>query len=68
MGPTPEEMAVQLDKSGWLKLLAGGAQGALGHDALGHLGALETLKEFIQFSLERAFDQVEQEQNHNRKG
>ena len=68
MGPAPEEMAVQFDEGGWLKLLAGRAQGALGHDALGHLGALKNLKELIQFPLKRAFDQVQQEEEHNGKG
>jgi len=29
---------------------------------------VQDLKEFIQFPLERAFDQVQQEQEHDRKG
>jgi hypothetical protein len=61
MGPTPDKMSVQVDER--LELLTGRAQRTLGDSALGHVGAL---KEFIQFPLECAFDQVQQE--HDRKG
>jgi hypothetical protein len=36
--------------------------------ALGHVGAVQDLKEVIQFPLQCAFDQVQQEQEHDRKG
>ena len=66
MNPTPDKMAVQVDER--LELLPGRAQRTLGNSALGHIGAVQDLKEFIQFPLECAFDQVQQEQEHDRKG
>ena len=68
MGPAPDKMSVQVDERGRLELLTGRAQRAFGDSALGHVGAVQDLKEFIQFPLERAFDQVQQEQEHDRKG
>ena len=68
MGPTPDKMSVQVDERGRLELLTGRAQRAFGDSALGHVGAVQDLKEFIQFPLQRAFDQVQQEQEHDRKG
>ena len=68
MDPTPDKMSVQVDERGRLELLPGRAQRALGDSALGHIGAVQDLKEFIQLPLECAFDQVQQEQEHDRKG
>jgi hypothetical protein len=65
MDPAPDKMSVQVDERARLELLTGCAQRTLGNSALGHVGAL---KEVIQFPLERAFDQVQQEQEHDRKG
>ena len=65
MDPTPDKMSVQVDER--LELLTGCAQRAFGDSALGHVGAVQHLKEVIQFPLERAFDQVQQEQEHDRK-
>jgi hypothetical protein len=68
MGPTPDKMSVQVDERGRLELLPGRAQRAFGDSALGHVGAAQDLKEVSQFPLERAFDQVQQEHEHDRKG
>jgi hypothetical protein len=59
-------MAVQLDERRRVELLPGGAERAFGDDTLGHIARAQDLKELIQFALERAFDQVEQE--HDGKG
>jgi hypothetical protein len=64
MDPAPDKMSVQVDERARLELLTGCAQRTLGNSALGHVGAL---KEVIQFPLERAFDQVQQEQEHDLK-
>jgi hypothetical protein len=40
MGPAPDEMTIQFDEGGRLELLAGRAQRAFGHDALGPIGAV----------------------------
>jgi hypothetical protein len=40
MGPALDEMTVQFDEGGRLELLAGRAQRAFGHDALGPRGAV----------------------------
>ena len=58
MDPAPDKMPVQVDERGRLELLPGRAQRAFGDSALGHVGAVQDLKEVIQFPLERAFDQV----------
>jgi len=68
MGPAPDKMSVQVDERGRLEFLPGRAQRAFGDSALGHVGAVQDLKEVIQFPLQRAFDQVQQEQEHDRKG
>ena len=68
MDPAPDKMSVQVDERARLELLTGCAQRTLGNSALGHVGAVQDLKEVIQFPLERAFDQVQQEQEHDRKG
>jgi hypothetical protein len=60
-------MSVQVDEGRRLERLTGRAQRALGDNALGNVGAVQDLKEPIQFPLERAFDQVQQEQEHDRK-
>ena len=66
--PAPDKMSVQVDERARFELLTGCAQRAFGDSALGHVGAVQDLKEVIQFPLERAFDQVQQEQEHDRKG
>src|SRR4051812_4179120 len=63
--PTPDEMAVQLDERGGIELLPGGAERAFCDDTLGHIARTQDLKELIQLALERAFDQVEQEHDHD---
>ena len=68
MNPMPDKMSVQVDERGRLELLTGCAHCTLGNSALGHVGAVQDLKEVIQFPLQRAFDQVQQEQEHDRKG
>jgi hypothetical protein len=67
MEPAPDKMVVQVDEGRRLERLTGRAQRALGDNALGNVGAVQDLKEPIQFPLERAFDQVQQEQEHDRK-
>ena len=67
MVPTPHEMAVQFDECARLQLLPGGAERALGDNPVGQVGSVQDLKELVQFPLQRAFDQVQQEENHNRK-
>ena len=71
MNPAPDKMAVQVDERARFEFLTGCAQRAFGDSALGHVGAVQDLKEVIQFPLECAFDQVQQvqqEQEHDRKG
>ena len=58
-------MAVQLDERSGIELLAGGAERAFCDNALGHIARAQNLKELIQLALVRAFDQVEQEQEHD---
>jgi hypothetical protein len=65
--PTPDEMSVQFDERGGFELLSGRAERALGDDTVGHIAMAQDLKELIQLALERAFDQVEQEQEHDGK-
>jgi len=68
MDPTPDKMSVQVDERGRLELLPGRAQRAFGDNTLGHIARALDLKELIQLALECAFDQVQQEQEHDRKG
>ena len=65
--PTPDEMAVQLDERGGIELLPGGAERAFCDDTFGHIARAQDLKELIQLALERSFDQVEQEHDHDGK-
>ena len=65
--PAPDEMAVELDERGGIELLPGGAERAFCDDTLGHIARAQDLKELIQLALERAFDQVEQEHDHDGK-
>jgi hypothetical protein len=58
-------MAVELDESGGIELLPGSAERAFSDDTFGHIVRAQNLKELIQLALERAFDQVEQEHDHN---
>ncbi len=51
MGPAPDKMSVQVDERGRLELLTGRAHRTLGDSALGHIGAVQDLKEVIQFPL-----------------
>ena len=67
MVPAPHEMAVQFDERAGLELLAGRTERTLGDRPLGHVGAVQDLKELIQFPLQRAFDQVDQEDEHDGK-
>ena len=67
MVPAPDEMAVQLDERRRVELLPGGAERAFCDDTLGHIARAQDLKELIQLALERAFDQVEQEHDHDGK-
>lgn len=67
MDPAPDKMSVQVDERARLELLTGCAQRTLGNSALGHVGAVQDLKELIQFPLQRAFDQVDQEDQHDGK-
>jgi hypothetical protein len=60
-------MAVQLDERRRVELLPGGAERAFCDDTLGHIARAQDLKELIQLALERAFDQVEQEHDHDGK-
>ena len=61
------EMAVQFDERAGLELLAGRTERTLGDRPLGHVGAVQDLEELIQFPLQRAFDQVDQEDEHDGK-
>jgi|SoiMethySBSTD1v2_1073268.scaffolds.fasta_scaffold378972_2 hypothetical protein len=63
--PAPDEMAVQLDERSGIELLPGGAERAFCDDTLGHIARAQDLKELIQLALERAFDQVDQEHDHD---
>jgi hypothetical protein len=67
MVPAPHEMAVQFDERAGLELLAGRTERTLGDRPLGHVGAVQNLKELIQFPLQRAFDQVDQEDEYDGK-
>ena len=67
MVPAPHEMAVQFNERGGFQLLTGGAERALGDHPVGQVGSVQDLKELVQFPLQRAFDQVQQEENHNGK-
>src|SRR3954471_4324361 len=67
MVPAPHEMAVQFDERAGLELLAGRTERTLGDRPLGHIGAVQNLKELIQFPLQRAFDQVDQEDEYDGK-
>jgi hypothetical protein len=58
-------MAVQLDERRRVELLPGGAERAFCDDTLRHIARAQDLKKLIQLALERAFDQVEQEQEHD---
>ena len=60
-------MAVQLDERRRVELLPGGAERAFCDDTLGHITRAQDLKKLIQLALERAFDQVEQEHDHDRE-
>ena len=65
MVPAPDEMAVEFDERGGIELLPGGAERAFGDDTFGDIARVQDLKELIQLALERAFDQVEQEHDHD---
>jgi hypothetical protein len=67
MVPAPHEMAVQFNERGGFQLPTGGAERAFGDHPVGHVATTQHLKELVQFPLQCAFDQVQQEQNHNRK-
>jgi hypothetical protein len=58
-------MAVELDERGGIELLPGGAERAFCDDTFGHIARAQDRKELIQLALERAFDQVEQEHDHD---
>jgi hypothetical protein len=60
-------MPVQFDERAGFALLAGRTERALGDGTVGHIARAQNLKELVQFALERAFDQVEQEQENNGK-
>jgi hypothetical protein len=60
-------MAVQFDERAGFELLAGRTERTLGDRPLGHVGAMQGLKELIQFPLQRAFDQVDQEDEYDGK-
>ena len=47
--------------------MALGSATASADDTLGHIARAQDLKELIQLALERAFDQVEQEHDHDGK-
>ena len=61
------EMAVQFNERAGFQLLPGGAERALRDHPVGHVATSQHLKELVQFPLQCAFDQVQQEENHNRK-
>ena len=67
MVPALYKMTVQFDERAGLELLAGCTERTLGDRPLGHVGAVQDLKELIQFPLQRAFDQVDQEDEHDGK-
>ena len=60
-------MAVELNERGRVELLPGGAERAFCDDTFGHIAMAQDLKELIQLALERAFDQVDQEHDHDGK-
>ena len=67
MIPALDEMAVELDESGGIELLPGSAERAFCDDTFGDIARAQNLKELIQFALECALDQVEQEHDHDGK-
>src|SRR3954464_8666912 len=67
MVPALHEMAVQFDERAGFELLAGRTERTLGDRPLGHVGAVQDLKELIQFPLQRAFDQVHPCDEHDGK-
>jgi len=67
MVPAPHEMAVQFNERGGFQFLTGGAERAPGDNPVGQVGSVQDLKELVQFPLQRAFDQVQQEDDHDGK-
>jgi hypothetical protein len=63
-----DEMLVEFNESQRIELLTGLSESALGENTLACLGLIDRLEKMIQLVLNRSFEHVDEEEDHDFKG